>query len=207
MKVSQCCRALDTFPGIPSSFCVASTFRDCQTPWQSGTKDIVPSVAEQLRHAREQQKLSVYDIAEVTKIKTDHVRALEEGAYHVFAAPVYIRGFVRSYAAMLKLDVPRITKELEVELSATAQFSQPPNLAGKPHGIIDIVMLQLSRLNWQLLLLIVGVGVVFVLATLSYRGWRNHQKVDPLANFGPGLYPPQTNSGEVLPLSASPAPR
>ena len=35
------------------------------------------TVSEQLRLAREQQQLDVYQVAEITKIKTDHVRALE----------------------------------------------------------------------------------------------------------------------------------
>jgi cytoskeleton protein RodZ len=161
----------------------------------------MPSVAEQLRHAREQQKRSVYDIAEATKIRTDHVRALDEGAYHIFAAPIYIRGFVRTYATLLKLDVPQIMKDLEAELSATKRFSEPPNLSRKPQGIIDYVMLRLSKLNWQWLLLAAGVALVLVLAAWSYRAWRTHQAADPLANLSPGVYhPPQTNAGELLPL-------
>ena len=63
------------------------------------------TVAQHLRVAREAQKLSITQIAEVTKIRTDHIRALEDGNYDIFAAPVYIRGFVRTYATFLKLDV------------------------------------------------------------------------------------------------------
>ena len=46
------------------------------------------SVAEQLRHAREEQKLTVHQIAGLSNIKTEHIRALEEGNYAAFAAPV-----------------------------------------------------------------------------------------------------------------------
>ena len=67
----------------------------------------MPTVAEQLRQAREEQKLNIYQVAEITKIKTDHIRALESGSYDSFSAPVYIRGFVRSYAKVLKLDLDR----------------------------------------------------------------------------------------------------
>jgi len=66
------------------------------------------TVAEQLRQAREAQNLNVQQVAQVTKIRTDHLVALEEGNYNVFSAPVYIRGFVRTYAALLKLDVPQV---------------------------------------------------------------------------------------------------
>ena len=36
----------------------------------------MPTVAEQLRTAREAQGLTVYQVAEITKIRTDHIRAL-----------------------------------------------------------------------------------------------------------------------------------
>ena len=62
------------------------------------------TVAEQLRAAREAKNLSVEQIAEITKMRSDHVRALEEGNYGAFSAPVYIRGFVRTYSRLLKLD-------------------------------------------------------------------------------------------------------
>jgi cytoskeletal protein RodZ len=41
------------------------------------------TVAEQLRQAREAQNLSVYQVAEITKIRTDHIRALDEGNFDV----------------------------------------------------------------------------------------------------------------------------
>ena len=46
------------------------------------------TVAEQLRQAREARNLTVQQVAEITKIRTDHVRAVEEGNYDVFSAPV-----------------------------------------------------------------------------------------------------------------------
>ena len=63
----------------------------------------MPTVAEQLRAAREAKNLSVNEVAEITKIRTDHIRALEEGNFDIFVAPVYIRGFARTYATLLKL--------------------------------------------------------------------------------------------------------
>ena len=62
------------------------------------------TVAEQLRAAREAKKLTVQQVADATKMRTDHVRALEEGKFNVFSAPVYIRGSVKIYAKLLKLD-------------------------------------------------------------------------------------------------------
>ena len=64
----------------------------------------MPTVAEHFRAAREARNLTVQQVADATKIRTDHIRALEEGNFSVFSAPIYIRGSVKNYAAMLKLD-------------------------------------------------------------------------------------------------------
>lgn len=77
----------------------------------------MPTVAEQLRTAREARKLTVHEIADTTKIRTDHIRALEAGDYNVFTAPVYIRGFVRCYATLLRLNVPQVMVALAARAS------------------------------------------------------------------------------------------
>src|SRR5882724_10203353 len=87
------------------------------------------TVAEQLRAGREAKKLTVQQVADATKIRTDYVRALDEGNFSVFSAPVYIRGSVKNYAALLKLDVPQILAALDAELKGTEKFSEPPPLA------------------------------------------------------------------------------
>ena len=168
------------------------------------------SVAEQLRAAREQKKWTVHQVAEATKIKTDHVRALEECDWGVFSAPVYIRGFFRSYASHLKLDVPRLMVELEAELSKTREFSEPPCLAPRARGPIDFIMLQISRVKWQLifpLLLTVAVGFAIY---YGFKSFRDRPQPDPLGQLGPGIYQPAATKYPAapihLPLPTNPPP-
>src|SRR5436309_15813117 len=96
--------------------------------WSRYNNALMRTVAEQLRTAREARGLTVYQVAEITKIRTDHLRALEEGNYDGFSAPVYIRGFVRTYANLLRLDVPRLMTALEAELGRTERFNELPPL-------------------------------------------------------------------------------
>lgn len=163
------------------------------------------TVAEQLRRAREEQKLTIYQVAEITKIKTDHIRALETGRYDTFAAPVYIRGFVRTYAKALKLDANELTSALDVELGSIKKFSQPPTLTNESRTKTDTVLLYMARWKWQRWApVLVVVLVLFVSAGIT-RSCRAAKKTDPLKNLGPGLYKPsnQTNSGELLPLPST----
>src|SRR5437868_8839190 len=107
------------------------------------------TVAEQLHQGREAKHLTVEQVAEITKIRGDHLRALEEGNFDVFSAPVYIRGFVRTYSTVLKLDVPQVMAALEAELAQTQKFAEPPPFAERPRGFMDFFMLQLSKVDWR----------------------------------------------------------
>src|ERR1700744_1229908 len=162
------------------------------------------TVAEQLRQAREAQKLSIQELAEITKIRSDHIRALEEGNFNVFSAPVYIRGFVRTVSTLLKLDVPQVMSNLEGELGQTVKFREPPPLTAQPKTPVDFVMLQLSKVNWRKGVLLTGALGIVVVIVLVVAVKRHARKSDPLAGLKPGVYQP-VNSGETLPVPA-PAP-
>jgi len=161
------------------------------------------TVSEQLRQAREAQKLTVHQVAEIIKIRTDHLRALEAGNFEVFSAPVYIRGFVRGYATLLKLDVPGVMTALEAELKGTDKFSEPPPLTDSPRGPLDFVMLQLSKLNKNNVQFAVVTVAILAVVVVIFFVVRHTRKSDPLADLKPGVYQPaQTNSGDTLPLPA-----
>ncbi len=162
------------------------------------------TVAEQLRQAREAKNLTVQQVVEITKIRTDHLVALEQGNFDVFSAPVYIRGFVRTYSTLLKLDVPQVMAALDVELARSTKLCEPPALAKHPRGVLDFLMLQLSRVDWRKGLIGLGVVAALALAVSAWLAWRRH---DPLRGLKPGLYQStQEVSGDTLPLPA-PAPR
>lgn len=159
----------------------------------------MPTVAEQLRAGREAKQLTIQQVAEATKIRTDHIRALEEGNFNVFSAPVYIRGFVRNYATHLKLDVPQIMTALDAELGRTEKFKEPPPLVEQSKTVLDHLMDWLAKLNWRVGaagLAAVGVVLILVLAALA---WRHHQRSQTTVKLPPAVYQ-STNSGETLPL-------
>lgn len=159
------------------------------------------TVAEQLHQAREARHLTVEQVAEITKIRGDHLRALEEGNFNIFSAPVYIRGFVRTYSTVLKLDVPRVMAALDGELGQTKQFAEPPPLSDRQGGVVDFVMLQLSKIDWHKSVFVLGGAVVLLAVVLSYLEWRHHESPDPLRGLKPGLYKaPAHSSGDTLPL-------
>lgn len=161
------------------------------------------TVAEQLHQARQARNLTIEHVAEITKIRGDHLRALEEGNFDMFSAPVYIRGFVRTYSTLLKLNVSEVMAALDAELGQTKKFAEPPPLSEHPRGALDFVMLQLSRIDWRKGVLVLGGGVLLGGALVAYTVWRHSRTGDPLKNLKPGMYQPTQNvSGETLPIPA-----
>lgn len=158
------------------------------------------TVAEQLRTAREARHLTVNQAADATKIRTDYIRALEEGNFNVFSAPVYIRGSVKNYGAYLKLDVSQLMADLSGELGQTEKFHEPPPLTAQKRGAMDFITLQLSKLTWRRGMIIVGVlvALIVIVAIIIFARHRNQR--DPLNGLKPGVYQGGKTSGDTLPL-------
>ena len=164
----------------------------------------MPTVAEQLRQAREERGWTVHQLADLTKIRTDHIRALEEGDFNVFAAPVYIQGFVRTCATLLKLDVPKVMADLEAELGATKKFREHPRLTGDSRGALDWVMLQFSKINWRVALPFAIVAILAIGGVIAWRTVQIRKNEDPLKGLGPGIYQPPKKQEVILPPAAPP---
>jgi cytoskeleton protein RodZ len=164
----------------------------------------MPTVAEHLRRGREACGLSVSQVADATKMRADHVRALDEGDYSMFVAPVYIRGFVRTYATLVKLDVAEVMATLDAELSQNEKFREPPSLGSEPPGVLDRTMLFMSRIRWRIVLPIGAVLLAILLGLWGYRAWTNYRNRNPLKGVGSGVYQPkQKTGGDTLPLPPS----
>ena len=161
----------------------------------------MPSVGEQLKAAREAQRLTVTQVADMTKIRSDHIRAIDAGNYDVFSAPVYIRGFVRTYATALKLDTNLILAQLNAELSESSGTQTfPPFQGGQAGGALDTAMYHLSKGSRRMLLPILFVALLAggVVGGVFYLNHRAAQR--PLDGLSPGLYDGGNSPGETLPL-------
>lgn len=167
-----------------------------------GHSRVVPKIAESLRKGREAKGWTVYQVAEMTKIRTEHIRALEEGNYNAFSATIFIKGFVRTYSSLLKLNVPEILAELESELAQTEKFREPPSLMGESHGWVDMVTLQLSKVNWRWVAPVFVLAILVAAGLLGYRAWRTRPVKEAPINLRSGIYEPAIS----LPAATLPLP-
>ncbi len=79
------------------------------------------SYGQRLASKREALGLSIEDVAQSTKVPKNSLRALEQEKHDELPAPVFVRGFIKSYAQVLGIDASEI-------LSQYSEF-QTPHLA------------------------------------------------------------------------------
>ena len=166
------------------------------------------SVGQQLKDARVAQGKSLEDVGAELKIRADHVSALEESDFSKFDAPIFIRGFVRTYCRFLKLDHNALIVQLNQELGGTESLASDPALPGKK-GFVDGFTLFLSRLNWSIWLpLIVFIsiaGTVWFVVNIKQAQSLELQRGDWADKLPETQYEPLSNIMNLeLPLPAVP---
>ncbi|GAC1494495.1 MAG: hypothetical protein NVS1B2_11230 [Vulcanimicrobiaceae bacterium] len=78
----------------------------------------MPGLGDEFRAAREARHLSLSDVSEQIHIRSIYLEAIE-GNDPSFAAPVYVRGFIRTYARYLGLDAEGAVATFNAMSSAT----------------------------------------------------------------------------------------
>ncbi|MBR7778193.1 helix-turn-helix domain-containing protein [Undibacterium rugosum] len=82
--------------------------------------DLKQDAGRQLAQARSRMGLSVEQVAEHLKLSPKQIQAIEDNAFNLLPEMVIVRGFIRSYAKLVKLDA----QALLASLPATAGYRQ-----------------------------------------------------------------------------------
>jgi cytoskeleton protein RodZ len=98
----------------------------------------VAGIGEALRSTRERRGLSIAEVAQDTRISPRFLEALEAEQFDELPAPVYVRGFIRSYASYLKIESQPLLDQLvggesNVPGGATGGYVRG-NGNGRPNG-------------------------------------------------------------------------
>ncbi|HEY3676509.1 MAG TPA: RodZ domain-containing protein [Candidatus Tumulicola sp.] len=120
------------------------------------------SLGERLRVAREARGLSLSEVSEQIRIRTIYLVALEEENWRAIGAPVYVRGFLRTYARFLGLDPEEVV----------AQFGEavPSEPATEPHYVVERSPRRSSTITW-----IAACVAVLLVAFVAYNALTMHR--------------------------------
>lgn len=86
------------------------------------------AMGKRLRDQRVRSGLSIVDVERDTRINRVYLEALEEAHFDVLPAPIYARGFVRSYAKYLGLDPEEAVAAVPRDLPRPAGLEPMPGL-------------------------------------------------------------------------------
>lgn len=84
-----------------------------------------PSVGERLRAAREAMGLDTATVAATLKLSGRQIDALESGDWSRLPGNTFIRGFVRNYARVVRLDPGELVADLDAPLPMATQLDLP----------------------------------------------------------------------------------
>jgi cytoskeletal protein RodZ len=103
-----------------------------------------------LSRARRARAITLEDVERDTHVSRRYLQALENEDFSIFPAPVYARGFLRTYSRYLGLNPDELlrifpTGDLTVDITPLPMVSRPPD--------------QLINVNW----LVAGVVAIFLL--------------------------------------------
>jgi len=93
------------------------------------------ALGERFREAREARGLALSDAAEQIRIRSVYLAAIEEENWSAIGAPVYVRGFLRTYARFLGLDpeeaVGSFNQTLGAPVAGSTDESREPSGGGR----------------------------------------------------------------------------
>jgi len=124
-------------------------------------------IGNALKDARRRIGMDVKEAEERTKIRAKYLRALEAEDWEVLPAPAYVRGFLRTYGALLGLDGEHLADEFRRRYEAPGAAASP---ASEP------ILQERRRTNGGRppsrgpLIAAVAIGIVALLFLLSLLG-------------------------------------
>lgn len=99
------------------------------------------SVGNQLRQAREAARLSLDEVAHALKFSPRQIELLEADQYQALPGSTIVRGFVRNYARLLRLEPDGLLQQLEVVMPSIPIEVRPPDnmgIASQPRGLREL---------------------------------------------------------------------
>ncbi len=142
------------------------------------------TVGELLLAARERAGLSLEEVSQETRLAVKNLEYLETDNFEALPAKVYVRGFIRTYAAYLHLDVEHLLSKYEVQTGQTHKTRG--DLWEIEAEVVEEKLgsaFPLRRLLLPVILIIIALLIVVFIVTRGNR--REEEPAIPPANEEP----------------------
>jgi len=82
------------------------------------------TLGQYLRREREMRGVSLAEVSEETKVKRRFLELIEDGEHGSLPSPIYVRGFLRSYAAFIGLEAGDVLQRYQEALDQQAETAR-----------------------------------------------------------------------------------
>lgn len=96
-----------------------------------------------LKHEREKKGLSLDQLSQITRLRKHYLEALEDENWDNVPSPVYVKGFIRSYAQGLGIDSKEAISLYEHIASADEEIPKPLTVLKEPKNKIAYFIIPL----------------------------------------------------------------
>lgn len=120
-----------------------------------------------LQHARESARLTRSEVAQQLCLSEQVIHSLERDAYHELPGTVFIRGYLRSYAKMLRLSADELIKAFDQSVGETS-LTRTAIRSSASHWDFSGIAYILSRSANYI--------IVLVLLTLMFAWWHERHE-------------------------------
>lgn len=122
---------------------------------ETGNQAAAEAPGAALAAARQAQNLSVADVAHQLKLSVSQIEALEAGAFTKLPGPIFVRGFIRNYARLLKLDPEALLRSIEPGMPSSSPTAEAP-----PSQDIPFPPAETRRWPWYAMAVLLLIGVL-----------------------------------------------
>ena len=155
-------------------------------------------VGELLRRRRTERGVTLGDAERDTRINRIYLQALEAERWDALPAPIYTRGFLRSYGRHLELDAEELVSML------------PPELP-RPRGLEPLLGLRRRHASFGLdiprvlvvMLVVVAAAVAVAVAVIQFRGAAGEGEGSAAASAGPATPAATPDADATVPPAAT----
>jgi hypothetical protein len=112
-----------------------------------------------LAERRGERGLSIEQVASATRIRAEHLRALEADEPIKMAAPVYAKGYLRTYASYLGLDPEPLVEVLRSPAQQPGRALGLGTIASRPRVVLTAPT-------------VAAVGLVLLAGAFAFYAWR-----------------------------------
>lgn len=111
------------------------------------------TLGKKLKAARQKRKLTASEAAKGTRIKVQHIEAIENDDFSSIAAPTYAKGFIRIYAEFLGLNPEPLIEEYVSTHAPKPRASlipeEPPTTDQSRRERASIPWSKIPKINWR----------------------------------------------------------